>query len=138
MDMDERRRREREAKEAHERNVKFFAATREVRGTLETVLRFLIVDGAPWWSLVLVWVSVTITLHYLGTLIGLAPNMAKLPDWYAVGASVLVAIPVVVYRTPIRRVLYLIWRSTLYLGIAAVVLFVLAVVVMVAWDKLGG
>lgn len=138
MDMNERRRREREAKEAHERNVKFFAATGEVRGTLETVLRFLIVDGAPWWSLVLVWVLGTISLHYLGTLIGLAPNMVKLPGWYAGGAGVLVAIPVVVYRKPIRRVLYLVWRSTLYLGIAAIVLFVLAVVATVGWEKLGG
>lgn len=138
MDMEERIRRERDAREAQERNVRFFAATGEVRGTLESVLRFVIVDGAPWWSLVLVWVAATIALHYAGTLVGLAPTMAGLPDWYAGSVAVLMAIPVAVFRKPIRRWLYLFWRAAVYLVIAAVALFLLAVVAGVIWDKLTG
>jgi len=138
MDMQERLRRERDAREAHERNVRFFAATSEVRGTLETLLRFLIVDGAPWWSLVMVWIGATLALCYVGALAGLAPRMAALPDWYVTLAAVVMAVPVVVFRKPIRHLLYLIWRAALYLVIAAVAVFLLAVIGSVIWGKLAG
>lgn len=138
IDGDERRRRERDAMEAQERNVRFFNATSEVRGTLETLLRFLIIDGAPWWSLVVVWFAAVLVLSATGVLVGLAPSVAALPDWYTIMISVLMIIPVVMFRKPIRRVLYLVWRCALYLGIAAVVLFLLAAVIYAIWINLTG